>query len=84
MRRRTGIQFAVPASIASIVIVTSWLLMPMLGILAVGIGWLLGQTIVVSVILIGQAPWLPPLLGTRIDAARSARGRLLSHVDPTS
>lgn len=72
VRRRTGIQFAVPASIASIVILVSWLLMPVLGILAVGIGWLLGQLVVVTVILIGQAPWLPPLLGTRIDAARSA------------
>ncbi|MBW0104217.1 phosphotransferase, partial [Pseudonocardia sp. KRD291] len=72
VRRRTGVQFAVPASIASIVILTSWLLMPMLGILAVGIGWLLGQLVVVTVILIGQAPWLPPLLGARIDALRSA------------
>lgn len=72
VRRRTGIQFAVPAGIAGIVILTSWLLMPMLGILAVGIGWLLGQLVVVGVILVGQAPWLPPLLSTRIDAARSA------------
>ena len=72
VRRRTGVQFAVPASAAVIVIVTAWLLMPSRGILGVGIAWLFGLGVVAAVILVGQAPWLPPLLGTRIDAVRGA------------
>ncbi len=71
VRRRTGLQFAVPASVAGIVLLTSWILMPYLGILAVGLAWLLGSGVVATIILIGRAPWLPPLLSTRIDAARS-------------
>lgn len=82
VRRRTGLQFAVPASVAGIVLVTSWLLMPLLGILAVGLAWLLGLGVVASIIMIGRAPWLPPLLSTRIDAARSAV--LLRRVEHTA
>ena len=53
-------------------IVTSWVLMPIVGILGVGIGWLLGLGVVATIIMIGRAPWLPTLLSTRIDAARGA------------
>lgn len=82
VRRRTGLQFAVPASVAGIVLVTSWILMPYLGILAVGLAWLVGSGVVAVIILIGRAPWLPPLLSTRIDAARSAV--LLRRVGPAA
>ena len=82
VRRRTGQQFAVPASVAGIVLVTSWILMPYLGILAVGLAWLLGSGIVASIIMIGRAPWLPPLLSTRIDAARTTV--LLRRVGPAA
>ncbi|MCW0215339.1 MAG: phosphotransferase [Pseudonocardia sp.] len=72
VRQRMGVLFAVPATVATIVITTSWLLMPYLGITAVGIGWLLGHSVVALVILVATAPWLPPLLGTRVDALRTA------------
>jgi O-antigen/teichoic acid export membrane protein len=72
VRQRMGILFAVPAAIAMIVLVTAWLLMPILGITGVGIGWLLGHSVVAVIILIAKAPWLPPLLGTRVDAMRTA------------
>lgn len=72
VRRRPGLQFAIPASVAGIVIVTAWVLMPSLGILGVGVAWLFGLGIIASVIVIGWAPWLPPLLSKRIDAARGA------------
>jgi O-antigen/teichoic acid export membrane protein len=72
VRQRMGVLFGVPATIALLVLVGSWVLMPHLGITAVGLCWLLAQSLVAGGILIGTAPWLPPLLGTRIDAVRSA------------
>ncbi|WP_219418343.1 phosphotransferase [Pseudonocardia nigra] len=72
VRQRMGVLFGVPATVALIVLVVSWLLMPIFGIAAVGFAWLLGQVVVAGGILIATAPWLPPLLGTRIDAVRSA------------
>jgi aminoglycoside phosphotransferase (APT) family kinase protein len=72
VRQRMGVLFGVPATISLLVIVGSWVLMPHLGIAGVGLCWLLAQSLVAGGILIGTAPWLPPLLGTRIDAVRSA------------
>jgi O-antigen/teichoic acid export membrane protein/aminoglycoside phosphotransferase (APT) family kinase protein len=72
VRQRMGVLFGVPATLSLLVIVGSWVLMPHMGIAAVGLCWLLAQTLVAGGILIGTAPWLPPLLGTRIDAVRSA------------
>ncbi|WP_028929929.1 oligosaccharide flippase family protein [Pseudonocardia asaccharolytica] len=80
VRQRMGVLFAVPATIATIVIVLSWALTPYLGITGVALAWLIGQTIVAGVILVVTAPWLPPLLATRIDALRSAA--LLRRVGP--
>nr|WP_275404093.1 aminoglycoside phosphotransferase family protein [Pseudonocardia acidicola] len=56
--------------------------MPHLGITAVGLAWLIGQCVVAGCILIATAPWLPGLLGTRIDAVRSAA--LLRRVGPAA
>jgi aminoglycoside phosphotransferase (APT) family kinase protein len=75
-----GVLFGVPATVSVIVLVLSWLLMPRLGITAVGLAWLIGQLLVAGGILIATAPWLPPLLSTRIDAVRSAA--LLRRVHP--
>ncbi len=80
VRQRMGVLFGVPATIAMIVIAMSWLLMPYLGVVAVGIAWLSAQTLVAVGILVATAPWLPPLLSTRIDAVRSAA--LLRRVRP--
>jgi O-antigen/teichoic acid export membrane protein len=80
VRQRMGVLFGVPATLSVIVIVASWLLMPRLGIVGVGIAWLTAQTLVAAGILIATAPWLPPLLATRIEAVRSAA--LLRRVRP--
>jgi O-antigen/teichoic acid export membrane protein len=80
VRQRMGVLFGVPAALSMIVIVVSWLLMPHLGIVGVGIAWLAAQSLVAGGILVTTAPWLPPLLSTRIDAVRSAA--LLRRVRP--
>lgn len=80
VRQRMGVLFGVPAAVSMIVLAMSWLLMPRLGITAVGLAWLVGQTLVACGILVATAPWLPPLLSTRIDAVRSAA--LLRRVHP--
>ena len=54
--------------------------MPYLGIAAVGAAWLAAQTVIAGGILVATAPWLPPLLSTRVDAMRSAA--LLRRVRP--
>jgi O-antigen/teichoic acid export membrane protein len=72
VRQRMGILFGIPASVTLIVVSMSWVLMPRLGITAVGLSWLVAQLLVAGGILLATAPWLPPLLATRIDAARSA------------
>ncbi|WP_214401925.1 phosphotransferase [Pseudonocardia lacus] len=83
VRQRMGVLFGVPATLAVSVILGSWLLMPHIGITAVGLSWLVAQTLMAIGILIATAPWLPPLLSTRIDAMRSAalvrRVRPLAH-----
>ena len=61
-----------PAAVAILVVAISWLFIPVLGITAVGLAWLVAQVVVAAGILVATAPWLPPLLATRIDAARSA------------
>ncbi|MFC5994761.1 phosphotransferase [Pseudonocardia hispaniensis] len=80
VRQRMGVLFGVPATISMIVIVLSWVLMPYLGITGVALAWLLGQSVMSAVILTVTAPWLPPLLATRVDALRSAA--LLRRVGP--
>lgn len=80
VRQRMGVLFGVPATIAITVLVLSWLLMPHLGIVGVGVAWLFAQTVVAAGILVATAPWLPPLLSTRVDAMRSAA--LLRRVRP--
>jgi O-antigen/teichoic acid export membrane protein/aminoglycoside phosphotransferase len=72
VRQRMGVLFGVPATVTVIVVTLSWLLMPALGITAVGLSWLVAQLLVAGGILLTTAPWLPPPIGTRIDAARSA------------
>jgi hypothetical protein len=72
VRQRMGVLFGVPATLAMLVIALSWLLMPHLGIAAVGASWLAAQIVVAGGILVATAPWLPPLLATRVDAMRSA------------
>ncbi|MCO1659127.1 phosphotransferase [Pseudonocardia humida] len=83
VRQRMGVLFGVPATLALAVIIGSWALMPHLGITGVGLSWLVAQTLMAIGILIATAPWLPPLLSTRIDAVRSAalvrRVRPLAH-----
>ncbi|MHA6625313.1 phosphotransferase [Pseudonocardia sichuanensis] len=71
-RGRPGVLVGVPAAVALLVVVLSWLFLPRLGITAVGLAWLVAQASVATGILVATAPWLPPLLATRIDAARSA------------
>jgi len=80
VRQRMGVLFGVPAAVAILVIALSWLLMPHLGIAAVGAAWLGTQTVIAAGILVATAPWLPPLLSTRVDAVRSAA--LLRRVRP--
>ncbi|MFC4947696.1 phosphotransferase [Pseudonocardia sp. GCM10023141] len=80
VRQRMGVLFAVPTSVALIVIFGSWVLMPRLGIVAVGLSWLGAQVLVAGSILVATAPWLPPLVGTRIEALRTAA--LLRRVRP--
>ncbi|MEU7818459.1 phosphotransferase [Pseudonocardia sp. NPDC049154] len=72
VRRRGRVQFAVPAAAAVLVIGGSWLLLPVLGIVGAGLAWLVGQSVVALVIMIGTARWLPPVLAHRVDALRSA------------
>jgi O-antigen/teichoic acid export membrane protein len=72
LRGRAGVLVGVPAAVAILVVAISWLFIPVLGITAVGLAWLVAQTLVASGVLVATAPWLPPLLATRIDAARSA------------
>lgn len=72
LRGRSGVLVGVPAALALVVVALSWPLIPRLGITAVGLAWLVAQVVVAGAILVATAPWLPPLLGTRIDAARSA------------
>jgi len=72
LRGRAGVLVGVPAAVAIIVVAISWLFVPVLGITAAGLAWLVAQSVVAAGILVATAPWLPPLLATRIDAARSA------------
>ncbi len=72
VRQRMGVLFGVPATVSLSVIIGSWVLMPHLGIAGVGLSWLIAQTLMATGILIATAPWLPPLLSTRIDAVRTA------------
>jgi O-antigen/teichoic acid export membrane protein len=72
LRGRAGVLVGVPAAVAILVVAISWLFIPVLGITAVGLAWLVAQVVVATGILVATAPWLPPLLATRIDAARSA------------
>ncbi|WP_143517598.1 phosphotransferase family protein [Pseudonocardia sp. MH-G8] len=71
-RGRPGVIVGVPAGVALLVVALSWLFLPRLGITAVGLAWLVAQSVMATGILVATAPWLPPLLATRIDAARSA------------
>lgn len=80
VRQRRGVLFGVPATVTTIVLVISWLLMARLGIVAVGLAWLIAQLLMAGGILVATAPWLPPLIGSRIDAVRTAR--LLRRVRP--
>lgn len=80
VRRRMGVLFAVPAGISVIVIVVSWELMPVLGITAVGISWLVAQVLMAVGILVATAPWLPPGLRTGVDGVRTKA--LLRRVRP--
>jgi O-antigen/teichoic acid export membrane protein len=72
VRQRMGVLFGVPATVTVLVVTLSWLLMPLMGIAAVGLSWLVTQLLVAGGILLVTAPWLPPPLAGRIDAARSA------------
>jgi aminoglycoside phosphotransferase (APT) family kinase protein len=58
----------------------SWVLMPRLGIVAVGLAWLLAQCLVAGVVLVAKAPWLPTPLAGPIDAVRTAA--LLRRIGP--
>ncbi|MDT7614690.1 MAG: hypothetical protein QOF00_2137 [Pseudonocardiales bacterium] len=80
VRQRMGVQFGVPTTISVIVFALSWFLMPSLGITALGLSWLIAQSVVAIGILVAGAPWLPPLLSGRVDALRSAA--LLRRVRP--
>jgi aminoglycoside phosphotransferase len=64
--------FAVPATVTVLVVTLSWLLMPVMGITAAGLAWLVTQLLVAGGILLVTAPWLPPPLAGRIDAVRSS------------
>jgi O-antigen/teichoic acid export membrane protein len=72
LRGRAGVLVGVPAAVALLVVALSWLFIPWLGITAIGLAWFVAQVVVAAGILVATAPWLPPLLATRIDAARSA------------
>lgn len=82
VRQRMAVLFGLPAGLALTVIILSWLLMPYLGIAAVGLAWLVGQVAVAAGILVATARWLPHLLRTRIDGVRGAV--LLRRVGPTA
>jgi O-antigen/teichoic acid export membrane protein/aminoglycoside phosphotransferase (APT) family kinase protein len=78
VRQRRLVQFGVPTSISVLVIGLSWLLMPDMGLVAIGIAWLGAQCLVASVVLVAGAPWLPGPLAAGIDAVRG--GALLRRI----
>lgn len=80
VRRRMGVLFGVPAGISVIVIGLSWVLMPQLGITAVGVSWLIAQVVMAAGILVATAPWLPPPVRTGVDGVRTKA--LLRRVRP--
>jgi O-antigen/teichoic acid export membrane protein/aminoglycoside phosphotransferase (APT) family kinase protein len=80
VRQRRGVQFGVPAAVSVLAISVSWVLMPRLGIVAVGLAWLLAQCLVAGVVLVVKAPWLPTPLARPIDAVRTAA--LLRRIGP--
>jgi O-antigen/teichoic acid export membrane protein/aminoglycoside phosphotransferase (APT) family kinase protein len=80
VRQRRAVQFGVPTSISVLAIGLSWLLMPVLGILGVGVAWLTAQCLIAAVVLLVNAPWLPGPIAARIDALRGSA--LLRRIGP--
>ncbi len=72
VQQRVVVQFGVPSAIATIVIAVSWVLLPSMGITAVGVAWLVAQLAVTAVIALATAPWLPPGLARPVGALRAA------------
>jgi O-antigen/teichoic acid export membrane protein len=65
IRQQRSVQFGVPAAIAVLVIPACWILMPLYGLTAVGIVWLVAQSLVAAGILLCR--WI----GARRSAAVS-------------
>jgi O-antigen/teichoic acid export membrane protein len=72
-RKRVPVLFAVPAAIATTTIGLSLILVPLWGLTGIATAWLVGQTLVASVILILRATWLPAQLDAPLSAVRQAR-----------
>lgn len=71
VRQRVVVQFGVPSTIAATVIVLTWMLLPRLGITAVGVAWLAAQSAVAAAILLTGAAWLPPGIARPVSALRT-------------
>jgi O-antigen/teichoic acid export membrane protein len=69
VRQRMRVLFGLPAAVATVVILASWVLMPVLGLAGVGVAWLMTQTVTAAVILLGR------VLQGRILQGRALRRR---------
>jgi O-antigen/teichoic acid export membrane protein len=52
VRRDGRVLFGLPAAISTVVIAGSWVLMPVMGVLGVGVAWLVAQTVAAAVVLL--------------------------------
>lgn len=72
-RKRGPVLFAVPATVATITIGLSLILVPRWGLTGIATAWLVGQSLVATVVLVLRATWLPPQLDAPLSAVRHAR-----------
>ncbi|MCH6171640.1 phosphotransferase [Pseudonocardia alaniniphila] len=72
-RKRGAVLFVVPAAVATITIGLSLILVPRWGLIGIATAWLVGQSLVATVVLVLRATWLPPQLDAPLSAVRHAR-----------
>jgi O-antigen/teichoic acid export membrane protein/aminoglycoside phosphotransferase len=72
-RKRGAVLFVVPATVATITIGLSLILVPHWRLTGVATAWLVGQSVVATVVLVLRATWLPPQLDAPLSAVRHAR-----------
>ena len=72
-RKRGPVLFVVPATVATITIGLSLILVPHWGLTGIATAWLVGQSLVATAVLVLRATWLPPQLDAPLSAVRHAR-----------